>query len=66
MSNNIIIYNTEDGKAKINLQIENETVWLSQNEIAELFETTKQNINKHIKVIFEDGELDKNSVDNCK
>ena len=57
MNNDIIIYNTEDGKVKINLRLENDTVWLNQLEIAELFETTKQNVSKHIKTIFEDGEL---------
>lgn len=62
MSNEIIIYNTEDGKAKINLQREYGTVWLSQAEIAELFQTTKQNISKHIKAIFADGELEEGAV----
>lgn len=57
MNNDMIIYNTEDGKSKISLKLENETVWLSQLGIAELFETTKQNVSKHIKAIFEDGEL---------
>lgn len=57
MSNDMIIYNTEDGKSKISLKLENGTVWLSQLEIAELFETTKQNVSKHIKTIFEDEEL---------
>ena len=57
MRNDMIIYNTEDGKSKISLKLENGTVWLSQLEIAELFETTKQNVSKHIKAIFEDGEL---------
>ena len=57
MSNDMIIYNTEDGKSKISLKLENGTVWLSQLEIAELFEITKQNVSKHIKAIFEDGEL---------
>ena len=57
MSNDMIIYNTEDGKSKISLKLENGTVWLRQLEIAELFETTKQNVSKHIKAIFEDGEL---------
>lgn len=66
MSNEIIIYNTEDGKAKINLKYEDGTVWLSQSEIAELFQTTKQNISKHIKTIFEDGELNENSTVNYK
>lgn len=58
MKNNIILYNTEDGKAKIELHVENETVWINQLELAELFQTSKQNISKHIKVILEDGELD--------
>ncbi|MDR0846726.1 MAG: virulence RhuM family protein [Lactobacillales bacterium] len=58
MSSEIIIYNTEDGIAKIKLQLENGTVWLSQSEIAELFQTTKQNVSKHIKAIFDDGELE--------
>lgn len=66
MNNQIIIYNTQDGKAKINLKYEDGTVWLSQNEIAELFQTSKQNISKHIKNIFEDGELDKEVVVNYK
>ena len=57
MSNDMIIYNTEDGRSKISLKLENGTVWLSQLEIAELFETTKQNVSKHVKAIFEDGEL---------
>ena len=57
MSNDMILYNTEDGKSKISLKLEKGTVWLSQLEIAELFETTKQNVSKHIKAIFEDGEL---------
>ena len=57
MNNDMIIYNTEDGKSKISLKLENGTVWLNQLEIAELFETTKQNVSKHVKAIFEDGEL---------
>ena len=44
---NVIIYTTEDGAAKIELRLKNGTVWLSQAEIAELFQTTKQNISKH-------------------
>ena len=64
MSNDMIIYNTEDGKAKINLRLEDETVWLNQLQIAELFQTTKQNISKHIKAILEDGELEEKMVVN--
>ncbi|MBS4761913.1 virulence RhuM family protein [Carnobacteriaceae bacterium zg-ZUI252] len=64
MSNDIILYNTQDGKSKIELHVENETVWLNQSELAELFQTTKQNISKHIKAIFTDEELDENVVVN--
>ena len=66
MNNGIIIYNTEDGKAKINLKYEDGTVWLNQSEIAELFQTTKQNISKHINNIFKDGELNEKVVVNYK
>lgn len=66
MSNELIIYNTEDGKAKINLKLEEGTIWLSQLEIAELFQSSKQNISKHIKAIFSDGELDEISTVNYK
>ena len=64
MSNQIIIYNTEDGKSKINLKLEDGTVWLNQLQIAELFQTTKQNVSKHIKAILEDGELSEVSTVN--
>lgn len=66
MSNDLIIYNTEDGKAKINLKLEDGTIWLSQLEIAELFQSSKQNISKHIKAILSDGELDEKVVVNYK
>jgi len=66
MTNEIIIYNTEDGKTKINLKKEGGTVWLSQNEMAELFQTSKQNISKHIKAIFEDGEIEEEASVNYK
>ncbi|MFM7459163.1 MAG: virulence RhuM family protein [bacterium] len=58
----IIIYQTQDGKTKIDVKIENETIWLSQSLMAELFQTTKQNISLHIKNIFEEGELDEIST----
>jgi hypothetical protein len=60
----IIIYNTVDGKTKIDVKVENETVWLSQAHIAELFQTTPQNITLHIKNIYNEGELYENST--CK
>ncbi len=62
MENNIIIYQTQDGQTRIDVRIENETVWLSQKEMVELFQTTKQNISLHIKNIFEEGELVEDSV----
>ncbi|MBU0951612.1 MAG: virulence RhuM family protein [Elusimicrobia bacterium] len=58
----IVIYKTEEGQIKIDVRFENETVWLTQNALADLFQTTKQNISQHIKNIFEEGELQTNSV----
>ncbi|HWL51537.1 MAG TPA: virulence RhuM family protein [Chthoniobacteraceae bacterium] len=58
----LILYTTEDGKARIELRAEDQTVWLTQLEIAELFSATKQNISLHLKNIFEEGELDETSV----
>ena len=60
--NKIIIYTTEDGQVDIEVRLENENVWLTQNAMAELFDTTKQNISLHIKNIFEENELNENSV----
>lgn len=62
----IILYTTDDGATKIDLRFENGTVWLSQVELAELFQTSKQNISKHIKAIFTDQELDATSTVNQK
>jgi hypothetical protein len=53
----IIIYQTEDGTTKINVRLENNTVWLTQQHMAELFQITQQNISLHIINIFEEGEL---------
>jgi len=53
----IIIYQTEDGGTKIDVRLENETVWLSQKMIAELFQTTVPNVNIHLKNIYGEGEL---------
>jgi hypothetical protein len=54
----VILYTTNDGKTKIDLRLQDGTAWLSQQQIADLFQTTKQNISKHIKAIYEDEELD--------
>lgn len=54
----IVLYTTEDGRSQIKLRAQEQTVWLTQLEMAELFDTTKQNISLHLKNVFEDGELD--------
>jgi len=59
---NIIIYKTQDGKVKLSLYARDGSVWMNQNQIAELFDTSKQNISYHIINILEDNELDENSV----
>lgn len=53
----LILYSSEDGQTRLHLRVEGQSVWLSQLEIAELFQTTKQNVSLHAKNIFEDGEL---------
>ena len=58
----IIIYQTESGETKLDVRFQDETVWLSQKLMAELFQTTKQNISLHISNIVKEGELDENSV----
>lgn len=58
----IIIYNTDDGLASVSLHAKDGMVWMNQNQLAELFATSKQNIGQHIASILEDKELDKNSV----
>ena len=59
---NIIIYNTVDGKATVSLYARDGMVWMNQNQIAELFDTSKQNIGQHIANILKEGELSENSV----
>ncbi len=61
-SNNIIIYQSLDGETKIDVKLENETVWLSQQQMALLFKTSRTNIVEHINNIYLEGELDKNST----
>ncbi|MCK9499309.1 MAG: virulence RhuM family protein [Bacteroidales bacterium] len=64
MENNseIIIYQTDDGKAKLTLMARDGNIWMNQNQLAELFNTSKQNIGQHIKSVLEDRELEENSV----
>src|ERR1700694_5412051 len=53
----IILYQTEDGRTRIQCRFENETIWLTQAQIAELFQTTPQNVTLHLGAIFTEGEL---------
>ena len=62
VENEILIYQTEDGHTKIDVKLEGETVWLTQIQLGELFQTSKSNISEHIKHIFEEGELEENAV----
>lgn len=58
--NSIIIYQDENGVTKVNVRFSDEDVWLTQNQLAEIYDTTKQNISQHVDNIFKDGELDEN------
>ena len=51
----VLLYQTEDGQARLDVRLEDETVWLTQPLMAELFQTTQQNISQHIRNIFEEG-----------
>lgn len=67
MDNNnsqILIYQTEDGQTKIDVRLQDETVWLTQRMLAELFQTTPQNITLHLKNIYQEGELQEDRT--CK
>ena len=52
-----LVYAAEDGRVKVEVRLENETVWLTQQHMAELFQTTQQNISLHLQNIYEEGEL---------
>lgn len=56
----ILFYTTEDGKSKIEVRLQDETVWLSQSQMTDLFQTTKQNVSLHINNIYKEGELQEN------
>lgn len=60
----IVLYQTEDGRTRIECRFENETIWLTQSQIADLFQTTPQNITLHLKAIFAEGELEEEAT--CK
>lgn len=58
----ILLYQTDDGKTRIDVRLQGETVWLTQMQMAELFQTTKQNVSLHLKNLFDESELIKDSV----
>ena len=58
----IIIYQSDDGKSKLDVKLENETVWLSQSQLVDLYQTSKSNISEHIKNIFNEGKLTKEAT----
>lgn len=60
----LIIYNSDDGRIHIDVTMQDETVWLSQQQIAELFQTSRTNIVEHIQHIYEENELDE--VSTCR
>ena len=61
-SSQFLLYTTEDGRQRIEVRLQDETVWLSQAAMTELFQTTKQNVSLHLKNIFAEGELDREAT----
>ena len=62
LNNQIIIYQTEDGQTQVDVRLENETVWLTQAQMVELFQTTKQNVSLHVGNVFKEGELEQEAT----
>lgn len=62
IKSNIIMYQTEDGQTKVDVTFDNDTVWLSLQQMADLFQKDKSTISRHIKNIFSEGELLKSST----
>jgi hypothetical protein len=60
----IVFYRTEDGRGRIEVRLEDDTVWLTQRLMAELFQTTPQNITMHVRSVYDDGELSEEAT--CK
>ena len=58
----IVIYQNDDGNTKIDVRFVDETVWLTQAQLCELYQTSKSNVSEHIKNIFEEGELEESST----
>lgn len=62
MAENVILLKTDDGQIKLDVKLDGETVWLTQAQMVELYQSSKANVSEHIKHIFAEGELSKNSV----
>ena len=62
MDSKLILYTTEDGVTKVDVTFVDETVWLTQEQMSDLFQKSKSTINEHIKNIYSDGELNENST----
>ncbi|OFQ16961.1 hypothetical protein HMPREF2955_11005 [Prevotella sp. HMSC073D09] len=61
-NNQIVIYQSEDGQTQVDVRLGNETVWLTQAQMVELFQTTKQNVSLHVGNVFREGELEQEST----
>lgn len=61
-NNQIIIYQTDEGSTRIEVRMTDDTVWLSQQQLSDLYQTSKSNVSEHIKHIFDEGELEEESV----
>ena len=62
LGSELVLYQTEDGSTRVEVRLENETVWLTQNQMAELFESSIPNVSIHIRNICQEGELRQDSV----
>jgi hypothetical protein len=62
LNSELLLYRSDDGQIKIQVRLEENTVWLTQADMSELFQTTKQNISLHIRNVFEQRELNETSV----
>ncbi len=62
VENKVIIYTADDGRTRIDVKLEEETLWLTQAQMCELYQTSKSNVSEHIKHIFDEGELQEDSV----
>jgi hypothetical protein len=62
MNNEVLLYTDENGNVSLDVSLENETVWLSQKQIAKLFDKNVKTVNEHIKNVYKEGELEENAT----